>query len=364
MFGNKNETNDYLIKNIPTDTISQLNFYPDLNNHILISGSWDCRATIWKIQYSSNNMSNQNVQITENPIHQENYNSPILCVGWHNTQSIYFAGLGDGTIMAQDIQNKNKFQIGKHDIGCRDLAYIPNMNVLITSGWDKKILLWDLRYSGNPAITYNAPDRISSMSVSKDLLVFAMNNKQIGFFNLSKYTRMQQFQPENICNSHLNYQTRKVCCFNDGKGYALGSIEGRVAIKYIDLLNPSKMKMTNGKYGTDEDFSFRCHRIENNNQIEVYPVNDIAFNPKYGSFATVGGDGSYTIWEYKSKSKIKEGSKNSQIPLTACAYSLNGELFAYASGYDWSRGANGYQNTNVTISIHYLQENERKKGTN
>ena len=45
------------------------------------------------------------------------------------------------------------------------------------------------------------------------------------------------FKPELIFNSHLNYQTRKVCDFPNGKGFAIGSIEGRIAIKNIKNLN-------------------------------------------------------------------------------------------------------------------------------
>jgi len=34
--------------------------------------------------------------------------------------------------------------------------------------------------------------------------------------------------------SPLNWQTRVVSCFSQGNGFAIGSIEGRVGIRYIE----------------------------------------------------------------------------------------------------------------------------------
>ena len=54
----------------------------------------------------------------------------------------------------------------------------------------------------------------------------------------------------------MKYSTSAVSCFGDGRGYAVGSIEGRCSIVNIDLNNP---EATDGR-----DFCFKCHRKENN----------------------------------------------------------------------------------------------------
>ncbi len=41
-------------------------------------------------------------------------------------------------------------------------------------------------------------------------------------------------QPEQLRESSLKYQTRAIACYTDGRGYALGSVEGRVAMEYFD----------------------------------------------------------------------------------------------------------------------------------
>ena len=108
---------------------------------------------------------------------------------------------------------------------------------------------------------------------------------------------MSSLVPELTCNSHLKFQTRKVACFPDGRGYAIGSIEGRVAIKNVLINGPlPEISKDNGVAGSKDDYAFRCHRTSSNPP-EVYPVNDICFNPKYGTFVTAGGDGCFTLWD-------------------------------------------------------------------
>ena len=47
--------------------------------------------------------------------------------------------------------------------------------------------------------------------------------------------------------SALRFQTRCVACFPDGKGYAQGSVEGRVACQWLEK-------------GPQSSFTFKCHR--------------------------------------------------------------------------------------------------------
>ena len=190
---------------------------------------------------------------------------------------------------------------------------------------------------------------------------------KMAYFNIAKMQN-KMFKPELIFNSHLKYQTRKVAVFPDGKGFAEGSIEGRVAIKNIrDLNNPPPINNENGTImgkdpdGTD-DFAFRCHRTKGN-IVNVYSVNDIAFNKVYGTFCTIGSDGIYSIWDKKKKSRLHERSENNDgVPLTACDFNSSGNLLAFASGYDWSRGAEAakeYNTSSNKIGIHYLPPKQR-----
>ena len=80
-------------------------------------------------------------------------------------------------------------------------------------------------------------------------------------------------------------KTRCVAAFPDREGFAIGSIEGRVAIHHVDAKDAHK------------NFAFKCHRDTQDGRAgqastcNIYAVNDIAFHPKFKSFATCGSDG-------------------------------------------------------------------------
>lgn len=113
----------------------------------------------------------------------------------------------------------------------------------------------------------------------------------------------------------------------------MGSVEGRVAIQYINPQNPK------------DNFTFKCHRSNGtpNGYQDIYAVNDIAFHPIHGTLATVGSDGSFSFWDKDARTKLKPSELMEQ-PITRCAFNHNGQIFAYAVSYDWSKG-HEYYNT-------------------
>ena len=137
-----------------------------------------------------------------------------------------------------------------------------------------------------------------------------------------------------MTESPLKFATTSICVFGDGKGYAVGSIEGRCGIKNYDITQPD--------FGKNSDFCFKCHRDEQKNpaKADVFSVNGITFNVLYNTFATYGGEGQMIIWNKDTKSKYK-ASKKFPAPLTAAHFTEDGKLLAYACGYDWSRGFEG-----------------------
>ena len=78
-------------------------------------------------------------------------------------------------------------------------------------------------------------------------------------------------EPQQKRESSLKFQTRAIRCFPNGQGYALSSIEGRVAMEYFD---PSPQVQS-------RKYAFKCHRTTESGVDTVYPVNTIGFNSKY-----------------------------------------------------------------------------------
>lgn len=107
------------------------------------------------------------------------------------------------------------------------------------------------------------------------------------------------------------------------------------------------------------NFAFKCHREGNN----AYAVNAISFHPTYGTFTTSGSDGTIHFWDKDSKQRLESTTSLGQ-PITATAFNRNGNLYAYALSYDWSKGHEYYQaGAKNSIMIHPIQDNEVKPRT-
>jgi mRNA export factor len=100
--------------------------------------------------------------------------------------------------------------------------------MLVTGSWDKTIKFWDLRQS-QAAATVNCQERVYSMDVKDKLLVVGTADRYINVINLNEPTRFYK-----TIQSPLKWQTRVVSCFTDASGFAVGSIEGRCAIQYVE----------------------------------------------------------------------------------------------------------------------------------
>ena len=351
---------EYTIPDLIDDTIQSLKFFPSKEKNILSSGGFDSKLRFFDINYQLYN-SSQNakfesklVNIIENP-------SPILSLSFGNNLSI-FTGCSDGSINFIDLNKNSLYTINKHNSGCKEVVYINDYNLLISGGWDGNLKLIDLR-NGNVVSNYQFDNKIYSVSYNKNLLVVGMSQFVLAYFDLT-YLQKGLFRPEIVFKSHLNEHIRKVVVFSDGKKFAEASIEGRVAIKNVNLNQAPKLDLEFKKYSLkgEEDFAFKAHREQINDDLINYQINDMCVNPIDDTLCTVGGDSAYRIWDINKKSKITERPKEllDKIPLTSCDINQNGNILAIASGYDWSLGANSASNyPRPKISLRYLKDKER-----
>ncbi|XP_053992221.1 uncharacterized protein LOC128883657 isoform X2 [Hylaeus volcanicus] len=131
-------------------------------------------------------------------------------------------------------------------------------------------------------------------------LVLCDSEKTVTIYDIRNLSK-----PESVRSSAqpvLKYQLRHVACFPDATGYAVASVEGRVAWEYFDA--------TLGPNGSKKNYAFKCHREkEEDNRELIFPVNKLAFNYKYNSFATGGGDATTSIWDGYNKKRLWKSSK-------------------------------------------------------
>lgn len=238
-------------------------------------------------------------------------------------------------------------QVAAHDqpIRCVESIQVQGNHMLVTGGWDKMIKYWDLRQQ-TPAATLECQDRIYTMSVRDQMLVVGTAERWINVISLNE---PQKFYKQ--IQSPLKWQTRTVSCFTDATGYAVGSIEGRCAIQYVEDKDSAS------------NFSFKCHRQNVPNQRDlanVFSVNCISFHPQHGTFSTAGSDGTFHFWDKDAKHRLK-GYPEVGGTISATDFNRTGNIFAYAVSYDWSKGyAHNNPQLANKIMLHPVQGDECK----
>lgn len=343
MATDKDLANDIVIQNPADDSISDIAFSPQ-QDFMFSVASWDGKVRVWDVQNG-----------VPQGRSQYDHAGPVLTTRWSTDGSKVASGGCDNAVKLFDVVSSQAQQIGSHDAPVKSLRFVncgpTNQECLVTGSWDKTIKYWDMRQP-QPISTIMMPERVYTMDSKQQLLVVGTAERHIAVINLNNPTTIFK-----TTQSPLKWQTRVVSCYNEGDGYAVGSIEGRCAIRYVD----DELQKKNG-------FSFKCHRQTNPNrtagstgQSQVYPVNSIAFHPIYGTFATAGGDGSFHFWDKNHRHRLR-GFPSMQASIPVINFNRNGSVFAYALSYDWHEGYTGnrpdYPNV---IRLHPTTNDEVKE---
>ena len=334
-----NLSNDRVVNNGPEDSISDISFSPQAE--LLSVASWDKKVRIYEVMASGDTQGRAMYE------HQ----GPVLSGQWFGDGSKVISGGCDNAIRAYDLQSGQSAQVGQHDspVSSVRCVSVPGAAgpMIASCSWDKTLKYWDMRQQ-QPVSTIQLPERAYTMDTAKSLLVVGTAERHICIIDLTK--------PGEIFKtilSPLKWQTRVVSCYPSGNGYAIGSIEGRCAIQYVD---PNEQ--------TKSGFSFRCHRQQQTsprNESIIYAVNAISLHPVYGTFTTAGSDGTFHVWDKDARHRLK-GPGNAGGPITATAFNRNGSIFAYAVSYDWSKGFqfNTANHPNV-VKLHPTTDEEVKQ---
>merc|ERR1712013_459297 len=226
--------------------------------------------------------------------------------------------------MGSGLSNPNKdYEIANpSDDSISSLAFSPatiQQNFLVSGAWDNNVRCWEIDNTGK-----SIPK--AQQTMGGPILDVCWDDMGTKVFMASCDKQVE---------SPLKYQHRCVSIFKDKKnaptGFALGSVEGRVAIQYVNAVNPK------------DNFTFKCHRSTGavNGFQDIFAVNDITFHPVHGTLSTVGSDGRFSFWDKDARTKLKT-SEACEQPITKSAFNKDGQIFAYAVSYDWSKGHEFY----------------------
>ncbi|XP_065667536.1 mRNA export factor RAE1 [Hydra vulgaris] len=319
---------DVEVQQPPSDTISCLKFSPNAN--FLAATSWDNKIRCWEIQATG----------TSVPKAEQSHLKPILSCCWHADGTKLFSAGADNQAKIWDLASNQAVVCAQHDAPIKTVHWIqaPNYQCLMTGSWDKTLKFWDTRQS-TPIKSFNTMEKVYCADVIYPMAVVSTAQRGILVYQL-----MNEPAEFKKIESPLKYQHRSIAICKDANGvptgFALGSVEGRIAMQYIQPADPK------------DNFTFKCHRSEvtSANQVQdIYAVNDIAFHPQHGTLATAGSDGKYSFWDKDARTKLKTSDGCPQ-PITACCFNFDGSIFSYAIGYDWTKGHEFY-NTNLKPAI-------------
>ncbi|KAJ3045661.1 hypothetical protein HDV00_007787 [Rhizophlyctis rosea] len=321
---------DFEVQPALPDGVSDMHWCPTAD--YLSASSWDGRTRVWQVNPDGTSSGK-----TEIP-----HDAPSLCTRWSRDGAKLFSGGADKIGKVMDMNTGQIVQVAAHDapIRCARWLNVGSLNdVILTGSWDKTLRYWDMRQQ-TPIFTAPLKDRVFAMDTSQNLLVVGTGDRQLLLYDLNNPAQLQR-----SVDSPLKFQTRTIACFPDARGFAVGSVEGRVGIQYVDPKDAAA------------NFSFKCHRDDKN----IYSVNSIQFHPVLGTFSTAGSDGGFNFWDKDSKQRLKQ-FPSSGTPIPCSAFNRNGSIFAYAYSYDWSRGyeASSQQNNKNQIFLHATREEDVK----
>eukprot|EP01104_Vermistella_antarctica_P017780 TRINITY_DN636_c0_g2_i1.p1 TRINITY_DN636_c0_g2~~TRINITY_DN636_c0_g2_i1.p1 ORF type:complete len:331 (+),score=59.08 TRINITY_DN636_c0_g2_i1:212-1204(+) len=308
---------EFTLPSPPTDGVSNVTFSP--SDSLLLASSWDTSVRLYDV--SSNAIRTQ-----------YNHKAAVLdCCFADNTTA--FSGGVDKTVQSYDFNTSTQIKLGEHDAPVKCLQYCASEGILVSGSWDQTVRLWDSRQSHACVQSASQPGKVYALGMAQNTLVVGTSGRHINIWDIRKMNEPQQSR-----TSSLRFQTRTLAAFPDATGYAVGSVEGRVAIEYFD---PSPA-------GQKKKYAFKCHRRKENGVENIYPVNTIAFHPVFGTFCTGGGDGIVSVWDGANKKRLFECHRF-QTSIASTAFNADGTLLAIAVSYTYEEGEREHPADSIII---------------
>ncbi|MES1918282.1 RNA export factor gle2 [Bonamia ostreae] len=314
--------------------------------NMIAATTWDGQVCVWSDSGTS-------VQCKTS----KKFNAPLLDIDWIGN----FAAMasGDKSVLIWDPSSNQHKELGK--VLPSRLARRTGSQTLraeAASEYGRKRKLG--RHSpllGHEVCSLTRRKEGEAMKCNVNERVYAMDSKSFVLAVGTAEKGLLVFDTRNPSNpvktfaSPLRLQTSCVSVFSELDGVCVGSIEGRISVKYFQ----------NDKFSVklSASFNFKAHREKTqNNQGELATsVNAIEFHPKAKMFVSGGSDGNIALWDKAAKQRVKFFAKVPEA-ITDIAFNENGSLMAYAMSYDYSQGKNAKNNPSSAVYLKRVTEKD------
>ncbi|KAH8358031.1 hypothetical protein KR084_000126 [Drosophila pseudotakahashii] len=301
---------DYELPDPPTDSISALEFVPRSSSwNALCAASWDKSVSVWEVQADK-----------VVPKAKKFLDGVALDAAWNDSGSKIYVADTSGAVIEWDLESNQLAKVGAHERGARTCHWLGSY--LMTTSWDKTIRFWDPRTPIELA-RKDLPDRSFAADVLHPMAVVACADQSVVAYNLNTGP-LEQTQMR--CPGQGSSQVRSLAIYQgkelESRSWFLAKSNGIVYEQYLNKTSRA----------------FRCHRREApDGHWDTYAVQEVKVNRVTNQMATVGSDGVFCFWDSQMSNKLMQSQVHDQ-PITKCSISGDGQLFAYALGYDWSMG--------------------------
>uniref|UniRef100_A0A1I8B189 WD_REPEATS_REGION domain-containing protein n=1 Tax=Meloidogyne hapla TaxID=6305 RepID=A0A1I8B189_MELHA len=272
--------------------ISKIQFSNDVTRRLLAVSTWDGFVRIVDV---TNPGSPQDMRTYY-------HSKSVLSCSFIDSTKVVSGGL-DEVVKVCDLESARETVMGQHSNAVRCLEFCNTMRVAVSGGWDNMLKIWDIR-ALMPVNSMDCGDKVYALDVIDNRAVVGTKDRRVLVWDVRSM------------KTPLQFQTRCIKCFPSGEAFVLSSIEGRVAVEYFDM-DPEVQK---GKY------AFKCHRVKEEVNELIYPVNAIAFHPIHRTFATGGSDAIVNMWDPFNRKRFPSS-------VVSLSFSPEGTLLAIASTY-------------------------------
>ncbi|SCU81835.1 LANO_0B04324g1_1 [Lachancea nothofagi CBS 11611] len=196
-----------------------------------------------------------------------------------------YVGSVQGDILEVDLESE-RFELVSEEATLGICAMSSNSSNLVAGSWDGSLQMLDMRTG---SIWHNEKlgnGKILALDSNDETVVVSYAGGKVVTYD------QRNMNTPVIRDSGLKFQTRDIKLMPQGNGYVQSSLDGRVAVEY---LNDESLR-----------FAFRCHRMNLPDTQFVFPVNALAFSPTNGHLYTGGSDGKVFAWNLNTRKKSEE----------------------------------------------------------
>ncbi|GMT08753.1 hypothetical protein PFISCL1PPCAC_50, partial [Pristionchus fissidentatus] len=315
--------------------ISKVQFCQDKSSNLLAVSAWDGTVRVYEVK--------DHMDSHETGIYY--HGKPALCCTFADRRTVASGG-ADFMVKMFDVEGRKDWVVGQHAAPVRCIEYSERMNCLVTGSWDSSVRLWDPRAQG-AVQTSSVSDKVYAMDTKGDKLIVATRSRAIHIYDVRSLR-----EPEQTRESPLKYQSRALSIFPKGDAFVVSSIEGRVAVEYVDP-NENTRK-----------YAFKCHRTKDSGDGSelIFPVNAIAFHPQFNTFASGGSDAVVNLWDPFNRKRLVQLHKF-DTSIMSLAFSATGDQLAIASSYGYEQESDPVPMPDNTITIRRIADNECRPKT-